>query len=134
MGTGSFQAQSGQLRVEEWVGQYANDLDTVVLDGRPTSVHAQLDLYRSPACQLNARFSTEEPEDWAIFHSDSCLYYVERGAVTLVLKMRVHYPGGNDLVETAARFEPVDDDWTAVVWVGLGIRLEGELQPRSEQG
>ncbi|MGD8866973.1 MAG: hypothetical protein PVI01_05075, partial [Gemmatimonadales bacterium] len=55
---------------------------------------------------------------------------LERGAVTLVLKMRVHYPGGNDVIEGSARFEPADDRWTAVLWESIGIRLE--RFPRSE--
>jgi hypothetical protein len=69
-------------------------LDTVVVDGTLNTVQAQLELFASPACQLYATFSTEEPDDWAYFHSDNCLYHLERGAVTLVLKMRVHYPAG----------------------------------------
>lgn len=128
-GVGSF--QSGERLAEQWAGHYANGLDTLVLDGTPTSVKAQLDLYGSPACQFYAKFSTDDPDDWAIFHSDSCLYYVERGAVTLILKMRVHYPGGNHLVDTSATFEPVDAYWTAVVWTNLGIRLEREAQSNS---
>lgn len=125
VGTDSY--QSGEQRAQLWIGHYANALDTVVVDGTPTSVQAQLDLYRSPACQFYAKFSTEEPDDWAIFHSNSCLYYVERGAVTLILKMRVYYSGGNDLVDTSTTFEPVDEYWTAVVWTNLGIRLDGEV-------
>jgi len=123
--------QSGELRAEEWVGHYANVLDTVVADGTPTTVQAQLDLYRSPACQFYVKSSTEEPDDWAIFYSNSCLYYVQRGAATLIMKMRVHYSGGNDLIDAWATFEPVDDYWTAVVWTNLGIRLEGEVQSKS---
>ena len=109
------------------MGHYASAPDTVGLDGTITSVQAQLDLYESPSCHLYATFSTEEPDGWAYFHSDSCLYYMERGVVILVLKMRVHYPGGNDLIEGSARFEPVDDTWTAVVWKNIGIRLEKDL-------
>lgn len=119
--------QSGQRLPEAWMGHYASVADTVVMDGTLTSVQAQLDLYTSPACQLYATFSTEKPDDWAYFHSDNCLYYVERGVVILVLKMRVHYPGGTDLVEGSARFEPVDADWTAVMWKNIGIRLERDL-------
>lgn len=119
--------QSAQRPPEAWMGHYASAPDTVGLDGTITSVQAQLDLYESPSCHLYATFSTEEPDGWAYFHSDSCLYYMERGVVILVLKMRVHYPGGNDLIEGSARFEPVDDTWTAVVWKNIGIRLEKDL-------
>lgn len=119
--------QSGEPRSAEWMGYYANALDTVIVDGTLNTVKAQLELFASPACQLYATFSTGEPDDWAYFHSDNCLYRLERGVVILVLKMRVHYPGGNDLIEGSARFEPVDDSWTAVVWRNIGIRLERDL-------
>jgi hypothetical protein len=75
-------------------------------------------------------FSTEDPEDWAVFHSESCLYSVERGSINLTLRMRVHYPGGNELVETSARFEPLDEEWSALVWTNLGIRLEGQTRSK----
>jgi hypothetical protein len=129
--TGTQSYQSSERRAEAWVGRYANALDTVVVDGTPTSVHAFLDLYRSPTCQFYAKFSTEEPDNWAVFHGNSCTYYVERGAVTLTMNMRVHYPGGNDLVDASTTFEPVDDYWTAVVWTNLGIRLEREVHSNS---
>lgn len=119
--------QSGQRQPEAWMGHYASAADTVVIDGTRTSVQAELELYTAPACQLYATFSTEEPDDWAYFHSDNCLYYMERGVVILVLKMRVHYPGGTDLIEGSARFEPVDNSWTAVVWKNIGIRLDRDL-------
>lgn len=106
------------------MGQYASAPATVILNDTPTSIEARLDLYQSPACQLYATFTTEAPDDWAVFHTDSCLYQVSGGTVTLRLKIRVHYPGGNDLIEGSTSFERVDADWTAVVWTKFGIRLE----------
>lgn len=129
MGPGSYTTEGP--RVDLWIGQYASALEAVVLDDRPTSVQAHLDLYQSPACQLYAKFSREEPDDWTIFHSASCDYYVERGVVTLILRLRVHYPGGNELIDASATFEPVDHAWSAVLWTNIGIRLEAVVDSRS---
>lgn len=128
MGPASYQTEGP--RVEEWIGQYASALDTVVVDETPTAVQAQLDLYQSPACQLYAKFSREEPDDWTIFHSASCDYYFERGVVRLILKLRVHYPGGNELIDASATLQPVDHAWTAVVWTNIGLRLEAVVDSK----
>ena len=125
-GLASFHS-SGQ-HPENWVGHYASSAESVIMDGTPTTVQARLDLYQSPACHLYVEFSTAELDDWAVTHSDSCLYYVESGAVTLQLTMRVHYPGGTDLTDVFATFEPVDEYWTALIWRNLGIRLERAVQ------
>jgi hypothetical protein len=118
--------RSGEYRPDAWMGHYANAPDTLAIHETPTAVQAQLDLYASPACHLYATFTTEDPDDWTFFQSDNCLYRLVQGAVILTLKLRVHYPGGNELIEGIARFEAVDESWTAVVWKSLGIRLDKE--------
>jgi len=97
------------------------------MEGAPTSVQAQLRLYEASACQLYAKFSGAEPDDWEVCHSESCMYSLENGALKLKFRMRIHKPGGNEVSEVTAGFDPVDNG-TALVWRDHGIRLE-RVQP-----
>lgn len=110
------------LQVSAWIGRYASAAETVIVDGTPTSVRAQLSLYDSSACQLNAKFSGSEPDDWEVCHTESCMYCVECGAFKLTFKMRFHFPGGDDVRDLTAVFEPTQDG-TALIWRDLGVTL-----------